>query len=595
MTDATSTTPVLAVDALNIAFSGDDGWQPIVHDLSFYINRGETLAIVGESGSGKSVTANAIMGLLPRQRSRIEGSIRLEGREIRSLAENAMRQLRGAEMAMVFQEASLNPTWTIGFQLTEMLRAHKPMSRSSARREAIRLLDRVRIPAASQRLEDYPHQMSGGMRQRVAIAMALSCRPRLLIADEPTTALDVTIQAQILDLIKSLQDEEDMSVMFITHDMGVVAEMADRVLVMRHGRTIETGDAATLLTAPQEPYTRELLAAVPRLGETTNGKSIATPAASKKEPTAVPLLSVDELRVRFDVRGGLLNRVQGRIHAVEDVSFRLNAGETLSIVGESGCGKSTLARAIMGLTSPVAGRIAMTGRQAAAPVAQMVFQDPIASLDARMRVSDLIAEPLLQHGLLSRTETKSRVSELLEQVGLSPELATRFPHQLSGGQCQRVCIARALALNPQLIVADEAVSALDVSIKAQVINLMMDLQQRFGIAFLFISHDMAIVERISHRVAVMYLGRIVEIGPRAAIFNAPAHPYTRKLLSAVPVMDPARRHLRRPLSAEEIPSPLRLRDYTAQPSRMIAVGPDHFILDPEIDTGMQAPSPVLQS
>lgn len=585
MIESRSTSSVLSVNALNIAFSGDDGLQPIVHDLSFQIGRGETLAIVGESGSGKSVTANAIMGLLPRRRGRIEGSIKLEGRELLGLPENAMRQIRGTEMAMVFQEASLNPTWTIGFQLMEMLRAHNAISRAEARRQAIGLLDRVRIPDAGRRIEDYPHQMSGGMRQRVAIAMALACRPRLLIADEPTTALDVTIQAQILDLIKSLQDENDMSVMFITHDMGVVAEMADQVLVMRHGRAVEAGAAATLLTAPEEPYTKELLLAVPRLGETKEHESPDT-SVKASVPETIPLLSIDGLRVRFDVRGGLLNRVQGRIHAVEDVSFNLDAGETLSIVGESGCGKSTLARTIMGLMTPVAGRITLRDDRGSALAAQMVFQDPISSLDARMRVSELIAEPLLQHGLLSRSETKARVTELLEQVGLSPAFATRFPHQLSGGQCQRVCIARALALNPELIVADEAVSALDVSIKAQVIELMMDLQKQFNIAFLFISHDMAIVERISHRVAVMYLGRIVEIGPRAEIFGNPAHPYTRKLLSAVPVMDPERRYLRRPLSADEIPSPLRPRDYTAAPSRMIAVGPDHFILDPEIDTGM---------
>ncbi|WP_266064471.1 ABC transporter ATP-binding protein [Brucella intermedia] len=589
MTETRTTSPVLAVDALNIALSGENGWQPIVHDLSFRIDRGETLAIVGESGSGKSVTANAVMGLLPRLRSRIDGGIRLEGREILGLPESDLRRIRGRDMAMVFQEASLNPTLTIGFQLMEMLRAHSALSRGGARSEAKRLLDRVRIPAAERRLDDYPHQMSGGMRQRVAIAMALACRPRLLIADEPTTALDVTVQAQILDLIKALQDEEDMSVMFITHDMGVVAEMADRILVMRHGRAVETGNAAALLTTPQAAYTRELLAAVPQLGETAN--AVRPVSRTSTEESSEPVLSVEDIRVRFDMRGGLLNRVQGRVHAVEDVSFRLKAGETLSIVGESGCGKSSLARTIMGLTTPAAGTVAMAGSDISA---QMVFQDPIASLDARMRVGDAIAEPLLQHGALSRAEVNARVIQLLGQVGLSRDLAARFPHQLSGGQCQRICIARALALNPRLIVADEAVSALDVSIKTQVIDLMMDLQQRFGIAFLFISHDMAVVERISHRVAVMYMGRIVEIGPRAAIFGNPAHPYTRRLLSAVPVMDPARRHLRRPLSVEEIPNPLRPLDYAAPPSRMVAVEPDHFILDPEIDTEMQPPLSPLQ-
>ncbi|MFB9950760.1 ABC transporter ATP-binding protein [Rhizobium puerariae] len=584
MTETRTTSPVLAVDALNIALSGEDGWQPIVHDLSFRIERGETLAIVGESGSGKSVTANAVMGLLPHRRSRIGGSINLDGREILGLPESNLRRIRGRDMAMVFQEASLNPTLTIGFQLVEMLRAHSVLPHAEARREAVRLLDRVRIPAAQRRLDDYPHQLSGGMRQRVAIAMALACRPRLLIADEPTTALDVTVQAQILDLIKALQDEEAMSVMFITHDMGVVAEMADQILVMRHGRAVETGNAATLLTTPQAAYTRELLAAVPQLGEAAH--PVQPVGRTDSGVSSKPVLSVEDIRVRFDARGGLLNRIQGRVHAVEDVSFLLEAGETLSIVGESGCGKSTLARTIMGLTTPAAGTVAMAGSDVSA---QMVFQDPIASLDARMRVGDAIAEPLLQHGALSRAEVNARVMQLLDQVGLSRDLVARFPHRLSGGQCQRICIARALALNPRLIVADEAVSALDVSIKTQVIDLMMDLQQRFGIAFLFISHDMAVVERISHRVAVMYMGRIVEIGPRAAIFGNPAHPYTRRLLSAVPVMNPARRHLRRPLSAEEIPNPLRPRDYMAPPSRMVAVEPEHFILDPEIDTGMQPP------
>jgi peptide/nickel transport system ATP-binding protein len=600
----TSAPPLLSIRELTTSFRVDGRWRQAVSAVSFDIEAGRTTAVVGESGSGKSVTALSIMRLVPEANGRIEGDIRLEGQSLTALSEEEMRKVRGNAISMIFQEpmTSLNPVLTIGFQIAEALIYHRGLDRAAAEAETLRILERVRIPAARQRLHEYPHRFSGGMRQRVMIAMALACRPRLLIADEPTTALDVTIQAQILELIKLLQEEEGMAVLFITHDMGVVAEVADRVVVMWQGRKIEEGEAQALFRSPAAPYTRALLAAVPHLGSMAGHAAPrrfpridpATGAASES-PERAPsiavstraILEVKGLTTRFDVRSGLLGRVSGRVHAVEDVSFDVKVGETLALVGESGCGKSTTGRSVLRLVEPVAGTVLFDGGdvramdrgelRAVRRSMQMIFQDPFASLNPRKTVGAAIAEPIIVHGLAGKAEARERVALLLEKVGLTPDMASRFPHEFSGGQRQRLCIARALALSPRLLVADEAVSALDVSIKAQVLNLMLDLQEELGLSYLFISHDIAVVERISHRIAVMYLGEIVEMGPRAAIISDPQHPYTRKLMSAVPVPDPARRPPRRSLAADEIPSPFRPSDYVAPRRRYREVAPGHVV------------------
>jgi len=598
------TDPILSVADLTVSFRSDGRWREVVHGVSFDIGPRETVALVGESGSGKSVSALSVLRLLPRDASRIGGSVRFQGRELLTASEGEMRAVRGDSIAMIFQEpmTSLNPVLTVGFQIAEALIRHRGLSRAAAEAEVLRLLDKVRIPAARSRLHDYPHRFSGGMRQRVMIAMALACRPKLLIADEPTTALDVTIQAQILDLIKSLQDEEGMSVLFITHDMGVVAEIADRTVVMYRGRAVEAGPTARIFAAPEDPYTRALLAAVPRLGamagrarpmrfpviDRATGVAEPTPETPDTVKAAErPVLEVRDLTTRFEIRSGLFARVTGRVHAVERVSFSLAAGETLALVGESGCGKSTTGRSILRLVEPLAGSVLLDGEDIAGldPKAlrtrrqrmQMIFQDPFASLDPRMSVGAAVAEPLLINRLATAREARARAEALLTRVGLPAEAAGRFPHEFSGGQRQRICIARALALRPRLIVADEAVSALDVSVKAQVVNLMLDLQAEMGLAYLFISHDMAVVERVSHRVAVMYLGEIVEIGPRAAVFGDPQHPYTKKLLAAVPVPDPARRRDRHALPDDEIRSPIRPPDYVPPERLYREVSPGHIV------------------
>jgi peptide/nickel transport system ATP-binding protein len=513
--------------------------------------------------------------------------------------------LRGNEIAMIFQEpmTSLNPVLTIGRQISEVLIKHRGVGKQEALREAGRLLEQVRIPDARSRLAQYPHNFSGGMRQRVMIAMALACRPKLLIADEPTTALDVTVQAQILDLIKDLQTDGDMSVLFITHDMGVVAQIADRTVVMYRGDIVEEGATTEIFRAPARPYTRALLSAVPVLGSmageanprrypivdpVTGNPQPAPPGASTADPGSEPLLVVKNLTARFDVRAGLFGRLRGRVHAVEDVSFDIKVGETLSLVGESGCGKSTTGRSIMRLIERTAGEIRLDGQNIGSVSGarlrdhrrdiQMIFQDPFASLDPSMRIGSAIMEPMVIHGRINRTQARDRALDLLETVGLKREMFIRFPHEFSGGQRQRICIARALALEPKLIVADESVSALDVSIKAQIVNLMLELQEKLGLAYLFISHDMAVVERVSHRVAVMHLGEIVEIGPRAAIFGNPQHPYTRKLLSAVPVPDPSVRPKRSPQDATELKSPVRSIDYKPPVREYVQVGDGHYVL-----------------
>ena len=608
-----ATSAVLSVSDLTVEFATTERVVTAVRNLSFHVARGETVAVVGESGSGKSVTALSVMRLVEHGGGRIvNGRIdfaRADGARVDLVTVNSatMRGIRGAEIAMIFQEpmTSLNPVFTVGEQIAESIRLHQDADHAAARAEALRMLEQVRIPEARQVLGRYPHQLSGGMRQRVMIAMALSCKPRMLIADEPTTALDVTIQAQILTLIRILQDEMHMAVMFITHDMGVVAEVADRVVVMYRGEKVEDGTAEAIFAAPRQPYTKALLSAVPRLGsmrgedaprkfplvlvdDSATKATAPEPAVAVPAPRdPIPLLQVRKLTTRFDLKSGFFSRVRRRVHAVEQVSFDIDAGETLALVGESGCGKSTTGRSLLRLVDITEGSIRFEGRDIVTlpsselrPVRrniQMIFQDPFASLDPRLTVGFSIAEPLYVHGVARGREAEERVAWLLDHVGLARDFARRYPHEFSGGQRQRIAIARALALNPRIIVADEAVSALDVSIQAQIVNLMLDLQAEFGLSYLFISHDMAVVERISHRVAVMYLGQIVEIGPRRAIFENPQHAYTRKLMAAVPVADPTRRKRKRELSSEEIPSPIRAAGDEPQVAPLQEVGPGHFV------------------
>ncbi|KJZ30661.1 glutathione ABC transporter ATP-binding protein [Paracoccus sp. S4493] len=598
------TDPILSLRGLSVSFPTDDGMKEVVRNISFDVAPGETVAIVGESGSGKSVTSLAIMGLLDK-RARVTGQVLLGGRDLTRLSEQEMRRVRGNDIAMIFQEpmSSLNPVFPVGDQIAELLIRHGQVPRDQVAAEVLRLMDRVRVPNAAARIRDYPHQFSGGMRQRVMIAMALAARPRLLIADEPTTALDVTIQGQILDLIKEIQEEQGMAVLFITHDMGVVAEIADRTVVMFRGDHVETGTTAGLFQDAGHPYTRALLAAVPRLGQMAgqpwplrfpkvdmaSGAIAAQPAVvDTVDRSATPVLSVRNLVTRFAAGSDLLGRPTGKVHAVEDLSFDLWQGETLSLVGESGCGKSTTGRSILRLVQPESGQVTLDGFDVlkAGPAdlrrmrrsGQMIFQDPFSSLNPRMTVGQTVAEPILAHKLAGRAEARDRAAELLRQVGLDGSMLDRYPHEFSGGQRQRVAIARVLGLNPKMIVADESVSALDVSIKAQVCNLLMDLQERLSIAYLFISHDMAVVERVSHRVAVMYLGEIVEIGPREAIFADPQHPYTKKLIAAVPVPDPARRGLRRAMQVDELKSPVRPMGFEPPKRDWRQVSDRHFVM-----------------
>ncbi|NSX84359.1 ABC transporter ATP-binding protein [Agrobacterium tumefaciens] len=600
-----SAAPVLSVRGLTTSFKADNQWKPVIRNISFDIAPRETLAIVGESGSGKSVTSLSIMRLLNERASRIEGSVTLGGRELLSLSDEEMRQVRGNEISMIFQEpmTSLNPIFPIGRQIAEALTVHRNISAVAAKAEVLRLLDKVRIPNSARRFDEYPHQFSGGMRQRVMIAMALASRPKVLIADEPTTALDVTIQGQILDLIKTLQEEEEMAVLFITHDMGVVAEIADRTVVMYRGDAVEMGETGKIFNNGAHPYTRALLSAVPRLGSMANRDlplrfPLTDMKTGEQQPLAEvqdtvardrkPILQVENLTTRFSIRGGILGRTCGAVHAVENVSFDLHQGETLSIVGESGCGKSTTGRSIIRLNTPTAGKVlidgqdtTMLGNRALREMRrsiQMIFQDPYASLNPRLDIGSALMEPFIQHKLGTKAQARDKAAALIEKVGLSSEMMRRFPHEFSGGQRQRIAIARALMLDPKVIVADEAVSALDVSIKAQVCNLLLDLQQSLKLAFLFISHDMSVVERVSHRVAVMYLGEIVEIGPRAAVFENPQHPYTIKLISAVPVPDPLRRSMRRNMTAvDELKSPIRPVGYVPPKREFREVSPGHLV------------------
>jgi glutathione transport system ATP-binding protein len=605
--------PLLSVRSLAVEFEIPGGRLRAVDGLSFDLAAGRTLAIVGESGSGKTVTAQAIMRLTDYSGGRIvDGQILFRSpvsglHDLRQAGDDVLRRVRGNEIAMIFQEpmTSLNPVFTIGNQIAETLMLHQGLSRAQAREQGLALLQLVRLPDAQRLLDAYPHTLSGGMRQRAMIAMALSCRPALLIADEPTTALDVTIQAQILNIIRELQRDLRTAVMFITHDMGVVAQMADDVVVMWHGRQVEYGPVEQIFHSPRHPYTRALLSAVPRLGslrgrplprrmplivlEQGELREVGTEQAQDTVDGRAPLLTVDRLTTRFEVGHTLLGRVTHRVHAVEEVSFDIYPGETLALVGESGSGKSTIGKTLQQLVPATSGSVRFAGqdvatldragRQRMRRDIQYIFQDPYASLDPRKTIGFSIAEPMVTHRLFTEPRAiRQRVAELLECVGLQPEHVHRYPHEFSGGQRQRICIARALGCDPRLVIADESVSALDVSVQAQIIDLLMSLQAERGLSYLFITHDMAVVEKIAHRVAVMYLGQIVEIGHRQDIFEQPQHPYTRKLLAAVPVAEPGR--LIDPRMIEgEIPSPMRRVGDAPQIMKLIEVNPGHRVAE----------------
>jgi peptide/nickel transport system ATP-binding protein/glutathione transport system ATP-binding protein len=575
--------PLLSVENLSLVF----GSHVAVRGLSFSVRKDETVALVGESGSGKSATALAILRLIEREGGAITaGAIRLGAADpvdLVRLSETDMRRVRGARVAMVFQEpmTALNPVITLGEQVAETLRLHQGLSRRDALKAAVAALEKVRIPDAARRLNQFPHELSGGLRQRVMIAMALACRPELLICDEPTTALDVTTQAEILDLIRSLQAESGMGVLFITHDMGVVAEVADRVVVLRRGACEEAGPVARIFAAPAAAYTRALMDATPRLGA----------GAPPAPPASRPVLEACDISVRFPVTRGFPPGGGTDFHALNGVSLSIRRGETLGLVGESGCGKSTLARAVLRLIDPAEGRVSLMGHDITAlsgsslrafgAHAQIVFQDPYASLNPRLPVLDLITEPAVIHGRFARRDRRALAESLLRRVGLEPDAADRYAHQFSGGQRQRLCIARALSVRPALIVADEAVSALDVSVARQITDLMAQLQRDDGVAFLFISHDIAVVERVSHRIAVMYAGQIVETGPTGDVLRNPLHAYTQRLLSAVPLPDPGRRRLRRPALTAPAPPELTLPT-GARPERhrLVEMRAGHFVAVP---------------
>jgi len=556
---------LLSIRDLRVGF----GPAEVVRGVSLDLAAGETLAIVGESGSGKSVTAMSINRLVEYGGGRIlGGSIVLDGRtDITAASEPEMERLRGREIGMIFQEpmTSLNPVLKVGTQIGEIFAKRRGLTGKAVRQAAIRALERVRIPDAARRLDQAPHQMSGGMLQRIMIAMALAGEPRLLIADEPTTALDVTIQAQILALLAEMKRETGLGLIFITHDIGLVAGIADRVAVMQGGRVVESGVADDVFDRPQHDYTRHLLNAVPHF---RGGQSVRRDAVRDGR---APALEVANLGVRFAMGGGFLRRARGYVHAVDGVSFDLVPGETLGIVGESGSGKSTTARAILDLVRPTAGRVAGAGGHAV----QMVFQNPNASLNPRMTVRTLLSEPVIAAGRRVDAAAEARMRMLLAKVDLPQDVLGRYPHEFSGGQRQRICIARALMPDPKLLVLDEAVSALDVSVQARVLDLLVDLQQDMGLAYLFVSHDMAVVERIAHRIAVICAGRIVEIGAARAVLSDPRHPYTRKLIAAVPSIE--KRRVSFALETDEVPSTLHPAGWESPPQVWLEHGVDHRV------------------
>jgi peptide/nickel transport system ATP-binding protein len=537
------TTPVLSVRDLAVTFSVGGEDVPAVHAVDFDLHPGEVLAIVGESGSGKSVTSLAVLGLLPRNAT-VTGSIRVDGTEVVGASERTFASVRGDRVAMIFQDPSnaLDPVFAVGYQIEEMLRRHQPrQSRAERRARAIELLAMVELPEPEERLDSYPHQLSGGQAQRVMIAMALACDPEVLIADEPTTALDVTVQREILDVLRRMRDRTSAAILLITHDMGVVADLADRVVVMRRGRVEETADVRSLFAAPGAGYTRALLAAVPRIG--------AEARSSSADGEERPVLEIEGLAVEYRNRRGR------HIRAVDGISLDIRAGEMVALVGESGSGKSTIGRSVLGLAPVAAGRIVIDGvelgtasRGAVRAVKKrigVVFQNPTAALDPRRTVGQSIGEPLRVHERVRGAALTARVSELLDAVELPPSWAGRYPHELSGGQRQRVAIARAVSLDPLLLIADEPTSALDVSVQATVLDLLRRLQERFRFACLFISHDLAVVDALCDRVVVLHRGSIVEEGERRRVLTAPQHAYTRRLLAAAPVPDPDEQARRR--------------------------------------------------
>ncbi len=556
----TAAGPLLEVEDLKVEFPTQGGVVSAVNGVSFALEQGRTLGIVGESGSGKSVCALSTMGLTRAQGARISGRILFEGVDLLTLPERGMRALRGNELAMIFQDplSSLHPLYRVGAQIAEGIRAHRELSRRAAREQTIALLELVGLPEPSRRVDAYPHELSGGMRQRVMIAMALANEPKLLIADEPTTALDVTVQAQILALLARLRAELGMALVLVTHDLGVVAEMADEIAVMQAGLIVERGAAEQVLTAPQHPYTQGLLRSSPTLersdesqrSDNHDERERREGAKGEEEGGAVaaapPLLQVRDLVKRFPITQGVVfQRQVAHVEAVAGISFELRRGEALGLVGETGCGKSTTARLIMRLLEPTGGEIRFEGHdiahlrgpalKAARREMQIVFQDPYASLNPRKTAGSIVGEPFAIHGLhRDRAERRRVVGELLDKVGLSPEHHNRYPHEFSGGQRQRIGIARALALRPKLLIADEPVSALDVTIQAQILELLRELRRELGLTLLLISHDLAVVRQMADRVAVMRAGKIVELAPNETLYSSPAHPYTRELLASVP-------------------------------------------------------------
>ncbi|MEK8128229.1 ABC transporter ATP-binding protein [Paenibacillus filicis] len=575
--------PLLQVNHLSVSFQTGDREFDAVKGVSFEVRKGETFGIVGESGSGKSVTARSIMRLLPSPPSHMKaGEIVFQGRNLADYTEKEMEGIRGREMSMIFQDpmTSLNPTIRIGKQITESLIRHQKLSAPEARAAAIDMLKLVGIRNSEDRYEQYPHELSGGMRQRVMIAIALACQPALLIADEPTTALDVTIQAQILDLMKSMQERFGTSIILITHDLGVVAGMCDRVAVMKEGEIVETGTVEEIFENPKHPYTIRLLNALPRLHE--KKKTKPKPLIQDSKYPGRPLLEVRSLRKHFDLGKGRV------LKAVDNISFHINHGETFGVVGESGSGKSTAGRSILRLHEPSGGEVLFQGvavnRLSPSEMKmmrrhmQMVFQDPYASLNPRLKILDIIGEALDLHKLTSgKQERKRRVEELLDLVGLDPAHALRYPHEFSGGQRQRIGIARALAVDPRFIVCDEPLSALDVSIQAQIVKLMEELQQRLGLTYLFIAHDLSMVKHISDRIAVMYMGKIVELAESEELYANPQHPYTKSLLAAIPVPDPKVEAAKKRLPKEERSE---ANTYGVEHSSLEEVSPGHWVAVP---------------